>query len=390
MCAATCQEAPALATTPTPVISSTGLFTPDQSISNEELVTSFNAWVDLHNARNADAIAAGEVEALSHSSVEFIEKASGIKARFVMDKAGILDPDIMAPRIPERSNDQISILAQMAVTAAEEALQRAGRSAGDVDAVICAASNMQRAYPAMAIEVQDALGCNPEGFAFDMNVACSSATFGIQTAADFVRAGHARSVLVVNPEICSGHLNFTDRDSHFIFGDVATAILIEASDVAGDAPHWSILGTKLKTAFSNNIRNNFGFLNRTAPEGISARDKLFVQEGRKVFKEVVPMVSAMIAAEMERLAVAPESLRRMWLHQANTNMNRLIAARVLGHEASEDESPTVLDTYANTSSAGSIIAFHHHSRDLADGDLGLICSFGAGYSAGTVFVQKVG
>jgi beta-ketodecanoyl-[acyl-carrier-protein] synthase len=78
----------------------------------------------------------------------------------------------------------------------------------------------------------------------------------------------------------------------------------------------------------------------------------------------------------------------MWLHQANASMNRLIAGKVLGHEASEDESPTVLDTYANTSSAGSIIAFHKHSADFKTGDKGLICSFGAGYSAGTVFVEK--
>jgi beta-ketodecanoyl-[acyl-carrier-protein] synthase len=80
----------------------------------------------------------------------------------------------------------------------------------------------------------------------------------------------------------------------------------------------------------------------------------------------------------------------MWLHQANKGMNRMIAARVLGHEASDDQSPTVLDTYANTSSAGSIIAFHLNSDDLVAGDLGLICSFGAGYSAGTVFLRKVG
>jgi len=372
-----------------PVISATGLYTPPNSITNEELVDSFNRYVELFNAEHAAAIEAGEVAALTPSSVEFIEKASGIKARFVVNKDGILDPSIMAPRIPERPNEEQSVLAELAVRAARQALERAGRDPMNVDAVICAASNMQRAYPAMAIEIQAALGCNPEGFAFDMNVACSSATFGIQTASDFVRAGHARSVLVVNPEICSGHLNFKDRDSHFIFGDVGTAILIEAADVVGDKPHWEILGTKLKTQFSNNIRNNFGFLNHTAPEGIGAKDKLFVQEGRKVFKEVVPMVAAMIIEHMETLGLEASGLRRMWLHQANANMNRLIAGKVLGHEATEDESPTVLDTYANTSSAGSIIAFHKNSDDLGAGDTGLICSFGAGYSAGSVFVRKV-
>ncbi len=370
-----------------PVISATGLFTPADSITNAELVASFNTFVDRHNAAHEAEIAAGQVEALAHSSVEFIEKASGIKSRHVMSKAPILDPDTMCPRIEERSDDEPSIMAEIAVIAAKQALERAERSAHDVDAVLCAASNMQRAYPAMAIEIQNELGI--EGFGFDMNVACSSATFGIQTAADYIRSGNAKSVLVVNPEITSGHLNWRDRDSHFIFGDVATAVLVEDSGIA-PAAHWDILGTKLKTVFSNNIRNNFGFLNRTAPDSAGDADKLFVQEGRKVFKEVVPMVAAMILEEAERLNLDPTALRRLWLHQANAGMNRLIAQRVLGHEATEDESPTVLDTYGNTSSAGSIIAFHLHSYDLVAGDTGLICSFGAGYSAGTVFVRKVG
>nr|WP_324291991.1 beta-ketoacyl-ACP synthase III [uncultured Erythrobacter sp.] len=363
-----------------PAISATGLFTPADSISNEELVASFNAFVDRHNAANPDA------EPLAYSSVEFIEKASGIKSRHVMSKAPILDPDTMCPRLPERGNDELSIMAEIGVAAARQALERAGRKPEDVDAVLCAASNMQRAYPAMAIEIQQALGI--EGFGFDMNVACSSATFGIQTAADYIRAGNARSVLVVSPEITSGHLNWRDRDSHFIFGDVATAVLVEDAAIA-PAEHWAILGTKLKTVFSNNIRNNFGFLNRAAPETADTADKLFVQEGRKVFREVVPMVAQMILDEAERLGIDPEGLRRLWLHQANAGMNRLISTKVLGHEANEDESPTVLDTYGNTSSAGSIIAFHQHSDDLVAGDTGLICSFGAGYSAGTVFVRKV-
>jgi len=370
-----------------PVISATGLFTPEHSISNAELVESFNAFVERHNTAHADAIAAGEMDALQPSSVEFIEKASGIKARHVMAKDPVLDPETMAPRWDARGNDELSMMAEIGVLACRQALERAGRDAANVDAVLCAASNMERPYPAMAIEIQQALGI--DGFAFDMNVACSSATFGIQTAADYIRAGNAKSVLVVSPEITSGHLNWRDRDSHFIFGDVATAVLVEDASIA-PAGHWDILGTKLKTVFSNNIRNNFGFLNRATPDDTDGADKLFVQEGRKVFKEVVPMVAEMIVAEAERLDIDPQGLRRLWLHQANAGMNRLIAQRVLGHEASEDESPTVLDTYGNTSSAGSIIAFHLNSDDLESGDSGLICSFGAGYSAGTVFVRKMG
>ncbi len=353
------------------VIAATGLYTPDQSISNAELVEAFNAYAERFNAENAAAIADRTVEALTPSSAEFIEKASGIKARFVMNKSGILDPAVMRPSIPERPNEEISILAEIAVAAARQAIERWGKPVSEIGAVLCAASNMQRAYPAMA---------------FDMNVACSSATFGIKTAADFIASGSAKAVLMVNPEICSGHLNFKDRDSHFIFGDVATAVIVEAADQATGG--WDILGTRLKTQFSNNIRNNFGFLNNAAPEGIGARDKLFVQEGRKVFREVVPMVSEMIVSHAGELGLDPTGLKRLWLHQANINMNEMIGRRVLGRDPTPEENVIILDTYANTSSAGSIIAFHRANDDFQPGDTGLICSFGAGYSAGTVFVRK--
>lgn len=375
------------------VISSTGLFTPGETITNEELVESYNRYVEIFNADNAQAIAAGEVAELQPSSVEFIEKASGIKARHVMTKAPILDPETMAPRMRERSNDEPSVMAEIGVKAARDALERAGRDVADVDAVLCAASNMERAYPAMAIEIQQELGI--DGFAFDMNVACSSATFGIQTAADYIRAGNARSVLVVSPEVTSGHLNWRDRDSHFIFGDVATAVLVEDAEMA-PAGHWDILGTRLKTVFSNNIRNNFGFLNKAAlptggsepvsPTGLT--DKMFVQQGRKVFKDVVPMVSEMIVDHAADLGVDPTALKRLWLHQANINMNQFIGRKVLGREPTPEENVIILDDYANTSSAGSIIAFHLHHDGFQPGDTGLICSFGAGYSAGTVFVRK--
>jgi beta-ketodecanoyl-[acyl-carrier-protein] synthase len=371
-------------------IAATGLYTPPHALSNEELVETFNTYVERYNAAHGAEIAAGVLEPLAPSSPEFIAKASGIKSRYVVDKSGLVDPEIMRPVIPERGNDQLSVLAEMAVEAAKQAIAAWGKPVSEIGAVLCAASNMQRPYPAMAIEVQQALGI--EGFAFDMNVACSSATFGIKTAADFVAGGSARAVLMVNPEICTGHLNFRDRDSHFIFGDVATAVIVERTQDATEHGGWDILGTRLKTVFSNNIRNNFGFLNRGDPTGRKITDdktdKLFVQEGRKVFREVVPMVSEMIVDHAAELSLDPTRLKRLWLHQANINMNDMIGRKVLGRDPSPEENVIILDRYANTSSAGSIIAFHTAQAGFEPGDLGLICSFGAGYSAGTVFVRK--
>jgi len=369
------------------VISGTGLFTPGESISNAELVVAFNAYVDIFNADNKVEIDAGNIEALSHSSEEFILKASGINSRYVINKSGVLDPTRLAPSIPERSNEELSVQCEIAVAAAKQAMANANKKPEDIDGVIVACSNMQRAYPAVAIEVQQALGI--QGFAFDMNVACSSATFGLQTASDAVKAGSARSILVVNPEICSAHLAWQDRDCHFIFGDVATASVVEKAETATSDNQWEIVSTRLQTTFSNNIRNNFGFLNRCDESGVGARDKLFVQNGRKVFKEVVPMVAQMISSHIGDESISVENLKRMWLHQANLSMNLLISKKVLGREATKEEAPVILNEYANTSSAGSIIAFHKYNDDMVSGDIGVICSFGAGYSAGTVIVRKL-
>jgi beta-ketodecanoyl-[acyl-carrier-protein] synthase len=368
-------------------ISGTGVFTPEETISNAELVEAFNAWADRENAANANAIVRGEMEPVPHSNEGFIVKASGIESRHVLNKSGVLDPAIMHPVLREREDDEIGVMAEMALKAARIALDKAGRSASDIDAVICAASNHERAYPAIAIEVQDALGI--DGFAFDMNVACSSATFGIQAAADMIRCGSADRILMVNPEICSAHLEWRDRDCHFIFGDVCTAVVLERADLADATGRFEIVSTRCLTQFSNNIRNNNGFLRRTRPGHMEdRRDMQFRQEGRKVFKQVVPLVAELIQTHLADENLSASDLSRLWLHQANKGMNDLIGAKVLGRTPEPGEQPNILQDYANTSSAGSIIAFSKYSEDLKPGDIGVICSFGAGYSAGSVIVRK--
>ena len=369
------------------VISGTGLFRPPHVITNAELVQAFNAYADLHNERNAARIAAGELPAVVHSSVEFIEKASGIRQRYVLEKSGVLDPTRMKPRFTPRPDDQLSLMAEIAVDASRQALQAAGLQGSDIDGVLCAAANMQRAYPAMACEIQAAVGAR--GYGFDMNVACSSATFAIEQAANAVRCGTATRVLVVNPEITSAHLEWRDRDCHFIFGDVCTAVIVEAEEAARSADRWRILGTRLVTQFSNNIRNNAGFMNRCEDTDPDARDKTFMQEGRKVFKEVVPMAAAHIESHLHALALEPTQMRRFWLHQANLGMNQLVVKRLVGKEVGDDLAPIILSEYANTASAGSIIAFHEHHADFKAGERGVICSFGAGYSIGSVVVQRL-
>jgi beta-ketodecanoyl-[acyl-carrier-protein] synthase len=371
-------------------ITGTGLFTPPESISNAELAASLTASVEMWNAENADRIAAGISAARDLPDEAFIEKASGIGSRYVMEKSGVLDPHRMRPILPLRSEDELGVQAEMSMPAILEALAQAGREPSDVDAVIVGCSNLQRAYPAVAIEIQNELGAG--GWAFDMNVACSSATFSIQNAVDALRNGTANCVVVANPEITSGQ-NFELRDHHFIFGDACTAIVLERTDDAvsdGGTDHgrWVVLGTKLATQFSNNIRNDFGFLNESEDGERDPHELVFRQNGQSVFREVCPLVVRHIIGHLGEVGVDAADVRRFWLHQANLKMNQLIAKGVLGRIPDEDEAPVILDEYANTSSAGSVIAFHKHRADLEGGDLGVICSFGAGYSVGSVVVQR--
>ena len=368
------------------VISGVGVWHPKDSITNEELVDSYNAYVDAFNEENKALIESGDVAAMPYSSAEFIEKASGIKSRYIYQKEGALDITRMKPKIAPRSDDELSHQAEIAVEAAKLALASANVTADEIDAVIVSCAYTQRAYPAIAIEVQEAL--NIEGFGFDMLVACSAATFGMHRAYEMLSAKNATRVLVINPELVSPQINYADRDSHFIFGDVATATVLELAETAKSEHVYDVLSTKALTKFSNNIRSNFGYMTRAEDVDPYGPDKLFHQAGRKVFKEVCPLAAAHIEAHLASHDITPEGVKRWWLHQANINMNTLICKRLLGRDADRTEAPIVLDEYANTASAGSVIAFGLNHEDLVAGDVGVLCSFGAGYSIGSLVIRK--
>jgi beta-ketodecanoyl-[acyl-carrier-protein] synthase len=368
-------------------ITGSGVYTPPHVVSNDALCAVFNEWVRRENERNAAAIAAGEVEPLRESTPEFIEKASGIHRRHVQDASGMLDIERMVPNIPNRPDDQLCIQAEYSVGAARKALAEANRSAEEIDLVILATSTLQRPYPSISVEVQNALGAR--GYAYDMTMGCSSVSYAIRAASDAIRCGHAKRALVVNPELCSPFVDYRDRDSHFIFGDAGTALVIEPADDVARQGAFEIVSTRAFSRFSSNIRNNTGHLNRCDPAHQFDRDKLFYQQGRRVFKDIVPLASQFILDHLAEFDLTPDRIYRYWLHQANSNMNDLIAKRVLGRDATREEAPLVLADYGNTASAGSIIAFDHSHQDVPSGAFGLICSFGAGYSIGSALLRRM-
>ena len=296
----------------------------------------------------------------------------------------------MYPYLSEMAEDKLSktpVQVKMALAAAQEALKEAGLTGSDIDMVIISASVWERFVPSMATELQTLLGAG--GFAFDMAMGCSSATFGMSTAHDALKSGMANKALVVTAEYLSPLMAYEDRDGHFIFGDAAVAMVLEREGESGSESAFRVLDRKLFTEFSTNIQAGFGSRVLLERDRVDDPEQRFSQSGRVVFKELLPKVIAHVEQHLEENGKSVEDFKRMWLHQANINMNLFASRKILGHEPSQSEAPTILDSYANTAGAGCMIAFDQHKQDFKSGDLGLICSFGASYSIGSFIVEKL-
>ncbi|HEY1548983.1 MAG TPA: beta-ketoacyl-ACP synthase III, partial [Kofleriaceae bacterium] len=161
-------------------ITGAGVWHPEHVLDNAELCIAFNEYVRRANA-------AGAEPPLKESTPEFIEKASGIKRRYIVDKTGVLDPERMCPNVAERSDDQLSVQAEFGVNAIKRALAAAGRVGEDVDLVVCSTSMLQRSYPAIAIEIQHAIGAR--GLGLDLVLGCASAVAGVATATSMIQSG---------------------------------------------------------------------------------------------------------------------------------------------------------------------------------------------------------
>ena len=364
-------------------IAGTGIWYPDDSISNDEIVESFNAYVDSFNDNNKDAINNNEVLKLEYSSTEFIEKASGIKTRHVIDKKGILDINKMMPSVVHEDASKMSIHAEVGIKAALKALDNAKMSASDIDAVILGTSHAARNYPSVAIEIQNELGI--KGYAYDMLVGCSSTTFAINNAISDISSGVANNVLVINPEISTPFVNYAKRDIHFIFGDGCVATVVSKNK---NSKSFKIIDRKLITKFSNNIRSDWSYLARAASDEKSYDDLLFYQNGNSVFKEVCPMVAEFITNQLKENDLSHKEIKKFWLHQANARMVNLIVSKIIGsNDFDTSLAPLPIEKFGNLASAGSMFAFNLHN-DLDPGEKGLICSFGAGYSVCSIIVEK--
>jgi 3-oxoacyl-[acyl-carrier-protein] synthase III len=316
-------------------ISSLGSFTPPRILTNDELST----MVETNDA--------------------WIVERTGIRSRH------IADPTVAT--------------SDMAVAAAQEALERRGVDASELDAIILCTVTPDMLFPSTACLVQEQLKAT-SAWGFDLSAACSGFVYGLTTAAHLVSSGSHRKVLVIGADTMSRIIDYTDRATCVLFGDGAGAFLVEPTE----DPDLGFIGflNEIDGSGASYLKMPAGGSRMPASaETVSNRLHYVKQEGQQVFKFAVRKMSELCERVLAKYSLSPSDVSLLIPHQAN---RRIISATAERLGLPESKVVINLDRYGNTTAATIPLA----TRDAVDsgrlkkGDLVLYAAVGAGYTAG--------
>jgi 3-oxoacyl-[acyl-carrier-protein] synthase III len=271
---------------------------------------------------------------------------------------------IQSRRVAEKG----TLLVDMAADAGARAVKDSGLAPSEIDTVIVATCTMPNPIPNAAAQTAERIGIPAPG-AFDLNAACAGFSYGVGTAADLVRAGSSRHVLVIGAEKLSDWVDWTDRSTAIIFADGAGAVVLgpapdEASVGVGPLT-WGSAGDMAQTIHIN-------------PE----TNALF-QEGQAVFRWATTKIAPVALRAIELAGLTPADIDVFVPHQANLRIVEAVAKRLRAKGAREDM--VVADDIVhsgNTSAASIPLAMDHMRAEgrLRSGDIVLLAGFGAGLS----------
>ena len=289
------------------------------------------------------------------TSDEWIKSRTGIRQRHIADK------------------NQLN--SDLGYEAAKKAIINAKIKISDIDLIIVATSTPDHTFPSTATKVQAKLGIK-KGFAFDIQAACSGFIYAMSIADNYILNNQATNVLVIGSEIFSRILDWNDRSTCVLFGDGAGAIVLSKKK-----RNSGILSTEL---YSDGRFYDLLYVDG----GVASNQKAgqIKMKGREVFRHAVEKLSECIKLSLKKNNLKKDNIDWIIPHQANKRIMDMTAKKL---DISKNKVLVTVDRYANTSSAGSIIAFSQYSEDMKEDDVGVLCSFGAGYSAGSVILKKL-
>jgi 3-oxoacyl-[acyl-carrier-protein] synthase-3 len=268
----------------------------------------------------------------------------------------------------------------LAVKAAEGALADARLGAADIDLVIVATSTPDYTFPAVATQVQAALGMT-DGVGFDLQAVCSGFVFAVATAEKFLASGTHKRALVIGAETFSRLLDWTDRATCVLFGDGAGAIVLEAAPSDGALASPGVICTQLRS-------DGRHFAKLYADGGPSSTGTVgrLRMEGREVYKHAVGMIADVVTACFDDAGVTAADIDWLVPHQAN---RRIIEAAADRLGLAREKVVLTVDRHGNTSAASIPLALDVAVRDgrIKKGDLVLIAAMGGGFAWGAALIR---
>ena len=318
------------------------------------VVRGFGAALPKRVMTNAD------LESLVETSDEWIVQRTGIKQRYIAGEG--------------------ETTASLGAAAAQEALDRAGMTAADIDLIICATSTPDNTFPATAVNIQNRLGMH-HGFAFDVQAVCSGFVYAMSTADLYIRGGMAKRVLVIGAETFSRILDWTDRTTCVLFGDGAGALVLEAAEGEGTVADRGVLTSNLRSDGTH--REKLYVDGGPSTTGTVGHLRM---EGREVFKHAVGMITDVIEAAFTATGTTADDIDWLVPHQAN---KRIIdgSAKKLG--IPDEKVVITVDKHGNTSAASIPLALATAAGDgrIKQGDLVMLEAMGGGFTWGAVLVR---
>lgn len=303
-----------------------------------------------------------------------LEKMVDTSDEWIVSRTGIRERRIAAP--DEASSD-------LAVKAAEKALQHAGISADDIDLIIVATVTPDMSFPATACLVQDRLGAS-KAATFDLSAACTGFLYGVATAAQFITTGVYKYALVIGVECLSRILDWTDRNTCVLFGDGAGAAVLGpvgegygflSYELGGDGSGGDLL--KLPAG---------GSRLPASEETLRQRLHTVSMSGREVFKFAVRVIGTSTEEALKKAGMSKEDIDFLIPHQANI---RIIDSAIKRFGLTEDKVVINLDRYGNMSSASIPVALDEAVKQgrIKKGDTLVLCGFGGGLTWGAAVLK---
>jgi len=290
---------------------------------------------------------------------------------WIVERTGIRERHIAAEG--EKTSD-------LAIQAAEQALAAAGVTGTQVDLIVLATATPDQTFPATATCVQRHLGCFGIP-AFDVQAVCSGFVYALTVADNFIKAGQAKTALVIGAETFSRILDWTDRTTCVLFGDGAGAVVLRAEDGTGGRDDRGILTTHLHA----DGRHQEMLYVDGGPSSTGTTGHLRMH-GREVFRHAVVNLAAVVDEALAATGYVATDLDWIVPHQAN---KRIIdgTARKLG--LPPEKVVVTVDRHANTSAASIPLALAEAVADgrIKAGDLVLLEAMGGGFTWGSALVR---